>query len=360
MTYIIGAVPTFDDLPKHLGQVPADVLMLLREVDQAQGREHAFRRQHPERLEALTQVARVQSTEASNAIEGITAPAARIKALVEDKTTPRNRPEEEIAGYRTVLDLIHSARPEAIPFTADVVKQLHSQLYSFAPDRGYGRFKATDNLVEEELLDGGKRVRFTPVPAWRTDEVMRRLHEDYAAVADSRRYHPLLLTGTYVLDFLVIHPFSDGNGRMSRLLTLLLLYKNGYEVGRFVSLEKLVATTRETYYDALEASTTGWHEDEHDIFPWLRFYLGILVAAYREFENRVGALGGRGSKQEAVRQFVRSSISEELTFADVQRACPGVSVDHIRRTLKQLRMEGVLGTPTRGRNATYRRLRTNF
>lgn len=360
MTHILGAVPTFDDLQKHLGHVPTDVLMLLREVDQAQGREVAFRRQHPERLEALTQIARVQSTEASNAIEGITAPAARIKALVEEKTTPRNRSEEEIAGYRTVLDLIHSARPDAIPFTTSVVKQLHTQLYSFAPDRGYGRFKTTDNLVEEDLLDGGKRVRFAPVPAWRTEEAMRRLHESHSSATDSHRYHPLLLTGAYVLDFLVIHPFSDGNGRMSRLLTLLLLYKNGYEVGRFVSLEKLVATTKETYYDALEASTIGWHEDDHDVFPWLRFFLGILVAGYREFEGRVGAIGGRGSKQEAVRQFVRASMSEEFTFADVQRACPGVSVDHIRRTLKQLRKDGVLGAPTRGRNATYRRLLTDF
>jgi len=360
MTHIVLVVPTFDDLQKHLGRVPADVLMLLREVDQAQGREEAFRRQHPAQLDALTQIARVQSTEASNAIEGITAPSARIKALVEERTTPRNRSEEEIAGYRTVLDLIHSTRPDAIPFTPNVVKQLHSQLYSFAPDRGYGQFKTTDNLVEEELPDGSKRVRFTPVPAWRTEEAMRQLHENYTAATNSSSYHPLLLTGAYVLDFLVIHPFSDGNGRMSRLLTLLLLYRNNYEVGRFVSLEKFIATTKETYYDALAASTTAWDEGDQDVFPWLRFFLGILVGAYREFEDRVGALGGRGSKQESVRQFVRSSISDEFTFAEVQRACPAVSVDHIRRTLKQLRKNGVLGPPTRGRNATYRRLRTDF
>jgi Fic family protein len=352
---------TFDAAHEHLGQIPSEITMLLRDIDQAQGRQEAFRRQHPQQLDALTQLARIQSTEASNEIEGITAPPARIKALVEERTTPRNRPEEEIAGYRKVLDLIHSTTPDAIAFTPNVLKQLHGYLYEFTASSGsHGRFKPTDNTVEEELPDGTTRVRFTPVPAWATEDTMRSLHEGYAAALGSGRYHPLILTAAYILDFTVVHPFSEGNGRMSRLLTLLLLYKNGYEVGRFVSLEKLVSETKETYYDSLAASTTGWHEDKHDVVPWIRYFLGVVLAADREFERRVGALGGRGSKRESVRQFVRSSLSDEITFGDVQRACPAVSADHVRKVLKELRAEGVLSGATRGRNASYRRLRNDF
>ena len=301
-------MPTFHDIDQHLGSIPSELATMLRTIDQAQGREEAFRLQHPQQLEALTQLARIQSTEASNAIEGITAPHARIQALVEEKTTPRNRSEEEIAGYRKVLDLIHSTAPEAIPMTPNVVKQFHRDLYEFSATTG-GNFKTSDNTVVETLPDGTERVRFTPVAAWATEDAMRQLHEGYAAALESGRYPPLLLVGSYILDFTIIHPFSDGNGRMSRLLTLLLLYKSGYEVGRFISIEKLIADTRETYYEALQASTTGWHDDAHTVEPWLRYFLGVLIAAYDAFEARVGTLGGRGSKTEAVKNFV-SLISQ--------------------------------------------------
>jgi Fic family protein len=332
---------------------------MLREIDQAQGRQVAFRLQHPQQLDVLTRVARIESTEASNEIEGITAPHARIEALVAETTTPQNRSEEEIAGYRKVLDLIHSTAPDSIPFTVNVVKQFHGMLYEFAAGQG-GEFKQSDNEVTEELPDGTRVLRFTPVPAWRTPDEMRLLHEGFAAATESRKYHPLLLAGSYVLDFLVIHPFSDGNGRMARLITLLLLYKSGYEVGRYISLEKLVAETKETYYEALGASTVGWHEDEHDPAPWLRYILGVMIAAYRRFEERGAGLAGRGSKGEAVRHFIRSSLSEEFTIADIRRAAPGVSDDHIRKVLAALRADGIIEAVSKGRSARYRRLRTGF
>lgn len=352
---------TFANVDAHLGRIPADIGMMLREIDQAQGRQEAFRLQHPQSLEALTQVARIQSTEASNAIEGITAPRARIKALVAGDATPRNRSEAEIAGYRKVLDLIHSTSPDAIDFTANIVRQLHRMLFELTPRPGaHGRFKPVDNTVEEVLPDGTRRIRFQPVPAWATEDAMRTLHNGYTSCAESGRYHPLLLTASYVLDFTVIHPFSDGNGRMSRLLTSQLLYRHGYEVGRFVSLERVIAETKETYYESVAAATMGWHTAEHDVYPWIRYFLGVLIAAYAEFEARVGTLGGRGSKREAVRQFVRSSLADTFRLDDVRHACPGVSDDHIRNVLAELRGEGVLSAATRGRGATYRRLTTDF
>jgi len=352
-------MPTFTDIDRHLGAIPAELATMLQQVDQAQGRQAAFRLQHPQRLDALTQVARIQSTEASNEIEGVTAPRARIVALVEDTTTPQNRSEEEIAGYRAVLDRIHSTSPDAIPFTVSVVKQFHRGLYAFSAVPG-GEFKIADNTVTETGPDGSERVRFVPAPSWRTSEAMRELHDGLAVAFESHRYPPLLLAGSYVLDFTVIHPFSDGNGRMSRLLTLLLLYRTGYEVGRFISLEKLIADTKDTYYEALHASTVGWHEGDHSVEPWLRYFLGVLIAAYRAFEARVGAVGGRGSKTEAVRNFVRSSPSDEFTLDDIRIACPGVSDDLIRKVLRDLRDEGAVEAPTRGRSARYRRVRTDL
>src|SRR5712691_1892260 len=244
---------TFRTLERQIGSVPSPLVTALGQVNERKGREEAFRRQYPKQLKTLVEIARIQSTEASNEIEGITAPHARVAALVRERTAPANRPEEEIAGYRAVLDLIH-ASARAMPITNNVVLQLHRDLYQFAPVEG-GRFKMTDNTVEEELPDGTRRVRFIPVAAFVTPTAMQELNERYGAELDRGVYHPLLLIGSYIFDLLVIHPFSDGNGRMSRLLTLLLLYRRGYEVGRYISLEKLIADTKETYYEALAACT---------------------------------------------------------------------------------------------------------
>src|SRR5580692_8072215 len=277
--------------------IPAPTARALGGIDRAQGAESAFRREHPEALRTLTEIARIQSVESSNAIENITAPAERVQKLLAHRTAPANRSEEEIAGYRAVLDTIN-ADATHIPFTPSVVEQLHRDLYQFT-NTPAGRWKRVENSIQEVLPDGVRVVRFQTVSAIATPAAMQELHERFAAARDSGEHHPLLLVGCYVFDFLAIHPFRDGNGRISRLLTLLLLYQAGYEVGRFISLERLIDNTRETYYDALQAAGHGWHEDEHDIKPWLNYFLGIVTAAYKEFEGRVGTVSGRGSKREA-------------------------------------------------------------
>jgi Fic family protein len=341
--------------------VPAPMTVALRAIDQSQGSERAFRLQLPETLKTLKtliQIARIQSVESSNAIENVTAPHARVVELVEDKTTPENRSEAEIAGYRAVLDTIH-ASAQQIPFKPSVVEQLHRDLYQFTSVPA-GHWKTVENSIEEVRADGTQFVRFRTVSAAETPAAMEELHERFARATRSADYHPLLLAGCYVFDFLAIHPFRDGNGRLGRLLTLLLLYQASYEVGRFVSLERLVQESSETYYDARREAGIGWHTDEHDITPWLEYLLGIIAAAYKEFESRVGVIAGRGSKREAIRQFVRQSIADEFTVADVRRAAPAASQSYISKTLAKMRDEGLIEPNGTGTSARWRRLRKYF
>lgn len=344
---------TFRTLNRQIGMIPAPMAVALGDIDRAQGAESALHGQHRQALSTLIEIARIQSVESSNAIEGITAPAERIQKLVAEKTIPANRGEQEIAGYRAVLDTIH-ADAAHIPFTPTVVEQLHRDLYQFTNTPG-GRWKTVENAIQEFLPDGRRKVRFQTVSAIATPAAMVELHERFAAAWNSGEHHPLLLTGCYVFDFLAIHPFRDGNGRISRLLTLLLLYQAGYEVGRFISLERLVDDSRETYYEALLAAGHGWHEGEHDIGPWLRYLLGILTAAYRELEGQVATVTGRGSKREAIRQFIRLSISDEFTVADVRRAVPAASQSYINKTLTRMRGEGAIEPLGAGRGARWRR-----
>jgi Fic family protein len=347
-------VQTFRTLERQIGMVPASMARALGDIDRARGAESAFRGEHPEALRTLTEIARIQSVESSNAIEHITAPAERIQKLVAQRTTPANRGEAEIAGYRAVLDTIN-ADAAHIPFTPRVVEQLHRDLYQFT-NTPAGPWKTVENSIQEVRPDGVRVVRFQTVPAIATPAAMEELHERFAAARDSGGHHPLLLVGCYVFDFLSIHPFRDGNGRISRLLTLLALYQAGYEVGRFISLERLVDDSRETYYDALRAAGHGWHEGEHDVGPWLRYFLGILTAAYRELEGQVGTVAGRGSKREAIRQFIARSLAEEFTVADVRRAVPTASHSYINKTLTRLRGEGAIEPIGSGRGARWRRL----
>jgi Fic family protein len=347
-------VHTFRTLDRQIGMVPASMAVALGGIDRAQGGERALRTQHPEALKTLREIARVQSVESSNAIEQITAPSQRIRALVSEQADPANRSEEEISGYRAALDTIHSSA-EHIPFKPSVVEQFHRDLYQFT-NTPAGRWKSVENSIEEVTPAGVKVLRFQTVTAIETPAAMGELHDRFALALDSGAHHPLLLVGCYVFDFLAIHPFRDGNGRISRLLTLLLLYQAGYEVGRFISLERLIDNTRETYYDALQAAGHGWHEDEHDIKPWLNYFLGIVTAAYNEFEGRVGTVSGRGSKREAIVQFVRLSTVADFTVADVRRAVPTASQSYINKTLTKLRNERVIEPIGSGRNARWRKL----
>jgi len=333
--------------------LPGSMAVALGRIDNMQGTRAASRQSRPEALKTLIEIARIQSVESSNAIENITAPAARIQELVAHHAKPANRDEQEIAGYRAVLDTI-DANAVHIPFTPPVVEQLHRDLYQFT-NLPAGHWKTVENSIQQVAPDGARTVRFRTLPALATPAAMRELHERFAAATESGEHHPLLLIGCYVFDFLAIHPFTDGNGRISRLLTLLLLYQADYDVGRFVSLERLVNDTRETYYDALQAAGHGWHEDGHDITPWLRYFLGILTAAYRELTDSVEAISGRGSKREAIRRFIELSIAREFTVADVRGAVPTASQSYISKTLARLRDEGLIEPVAKGRNARWRR-----
>jgi Fic family protein len=278
---------------------------------------------------------------------------------VHDEAAPKNRSEEEIAGYRRVLDVIH-ASAENIPLTTSVVLQFHRDIYSFSPRPG-GHFKNTQNEVARFDRNGKKiAVIFKGVEPFETPRAMDELHERFGEATRGETHAPLLLAGAYVFDFLMIHPFNDGNGRMSRLLTLLLLYHCGHEVGRFISLEKLVEDSKETYYESLERSTIGWDRGEHDIWPWLNYFLGIVNAAYGEFEARAGGLmSGRGSKAMRIKQYVRSGASDVFTFEEAQQALPDISADHIRSELRKLRDAGIVESPGQGRKQ-WRRLSTSF
>ncbi len=350
---------TFRDLKKHLGMVPARSAAALAEASAGRGREEAFRRQNPQVLRGLMEVALIQSSASSNAIEHITVAPGRVTELVQEKTVPQTRSEEEVAGYRKALDTIHSSAKH-IPLTSSVAQQFHRDIYSFTPTPG-GRFKSSQNEVARFDENGKKlEVIFKGVSPLETPSAMDELHEALTEAIDSEEHSPLLLSGAYVFDFLMIHPFNDGNGRLSRLLTLLLLHQSGHEVGRFISLEKLVEESKETYYESLQKSTLGWDQGKHDIWPWLNYFLGILNAAYKEFEARAGELtSGRGSKAMRIKLFVRSRASDVFTFDEIHQALPDISSDHIRAELRKLRDAGMVESPGRGRKE-WRRLSTDF
>lgn len=347
---------SFRDLASHFGALKPGTVASLVSIAEARGREEVSRRQRPAGLETLRQVALIQSTESSNAIENVRAPRARIEALVAERTTPKNRPEQEIAGYRDVLALIHSNRAD-IPFEPRYVEQLHGTLYKYTGDTTAGHWKGLDNKVEEERSDGSWVERFTPVSAAATPEAMRDLHERFSRAFADGTYDPLLLCAAYVLDFTVIHPFRDGNGRMSRLITLWLLYAVRHDVGRFISIEKLIDDSKESYYETLAQSTKGWHDENHDLGPWTGYFLGILSAAYREFENRANILIGRGSKKALITTFITSLLADEFAVSAVRQAAPGVSDAYISKVLGELKKAGVIEPIGTGRGARWRRLR---
>ncbi len=349
---------TFRDLHKHLGMLPAPLVNSLAGIAVGRGRQEAFRRQSPMVLETLREVAVIQSVEASNAIEHISVPAKRLKELALDKSTPKDRPEAEIAGYRRVLDEIHT-NAENVPFSENVVKQFHGWLYSFTTLRA-GEYKLAENEVTETHPDGTEIIRFRTVRQADTPRAMEELHERFDRAWAAGEYHPLLLLAAYVFDFLMIHPFQDGNGRMSRLITSLLLYHSGFEVGRYVSWEKLVEESRETYYESLQRATTGWHDGEHDLESWLSYFLGVLVAAYAELERRVGVAPVRGSKSAAVRHFVRTHHADLFKIADVRQVVPHAGDQHIGNVLRALKADGVLERVGTGRGARWRILRRDF
>ena len=333
--------------------VPQRIITMVRKLGEHKGRQELYKKQAPEMLENLRQVALIQSTESSNRIEGIVADDKRLRAIVEENAKPANRSEAEIAGYRDVLNTIHQSH-EHIPFAERVVLQLHRDLLKYAGADG-GKWKAVSNEISETLPDGTKRIRFTPVAPHLTSQSMQILHGRFNELERAHELDPLLLIPFYVLDFLCIHPFLDGNGRLARLITLLLLYQHGYEVGRYVSLERIIEQSKQSYYDTLYTSSQGWHESRHDVLPWTEYFLSTILAAYSEFENRVGKVSkGRGSKTDMIRNAVNGFIAD-FTITEVERACPKVSRDMIRHVLGQLREDGAIVPVSKGRGAKWRK-----
>jgi Fic family protein len=322
-------------------------------IGESKGRQDLYR-QFPAMLESLKNMAVIQSTEASNRIEGVVAPPERIRELVEHKTAPLNRSENEIAGYRDVLATIH-ANAADIPLTPNVILQFHRDLYSYLPGAG-GHWKSADNDIVESLPNGTAFVRFKPVPAHLTPEAVRHLTTRYRDELAAAEIHPLVLMAAFTLDFLCIHPFLDGNGRMSRLLTLLLLYQCGYEVGRYVSLEKTIEDSKETYYESLRRSSEGWHEGAHDISPWLSYFMGVLISAYKDLEGRVGSVSkARGAKTQLVVECVQR-LPAEFRISQLINACPGIPRPTVNRVLHDLQDRGEVECSGRGRSAVWRRL----
>lgn len=329
-----------------------EIVGYLTQIHEQKGQQNLFVEAHTDELTELLEIAKIQSTEASNRIEGIVTTDERLKKLVLDKTTPKGRGEREIAGYRDVLNTIHE-NYDYIPIIPGMILQFHRDLYKFSNKTIGGSFKSSDNVIKETFVDGTERVRFEPVPAWETSAAMDSLCNAIQEALTDTDLDPLLLIPMFVLDFLCIHPFDDGNGRMSRLLTLLLLYRAGYVVGKYISIEKLIADSKETYYETLQDSSIGWHEGENDYLPFVRYILGIIVAAYREFTSRVDILITRGlSKPERVREIIRSTPGR-ITKAEIMKQCPDISQKTVERALKDLMDNGEIIKIGGGRYTSY-------
>jgi len=329
----------------------ASALKSLQALGEYRGKQELFARQSPQVLESLRQVAMIESDESSNRLEGITAPRERILALVQEDTSPRNRSEQEIAGYRDALNLIHGNHAD-LPVSLDTVQRFHELMMQYTAEPG-GRWKTRDNVIIERHEDGSRRVRFRPTPAAETAEAMRLLVERYNDAIHRDGREPLVLIPLAILDFLCIHPFDDGNGRASRLLTLLLLYHHGYDVGRYISLERIFEQTKQSYYDTLGRCSRGWHEGTHDAFPWTTYFWGVMLAAYKEYAERVGTLRtGRGAKADQVRQAIKRKLGP-FRAADIEMECPGVSHEWVRRVLREMRDEGLIEFQGHGPGARW-------
>ena len=331
-----------------------EIVSYIAKIHECKGRQELFVRQKPVELERLVEIARVQSTEASNKIEGIVTTSTRIKQLVNEKTTPRNRDESEIMGYRDVLNTIHESH-DYIPVRSSYILQLHRDLLKHAGMSYGGHFKNVQNYINETKPDGTQMTRFTPVAPYETEEAVAAICSSYERTLSMETVDPLILIPVFICDFLCIHPFNDGNGRMSRLLTLLLLYQNGYEVGKYISIEKQIEKTKDVYYDVLQRADYGWHEEKNDPTPFIRYMLKIILACYTEFEERVGLMKDRGVKSSAydmVKSYVMNKLGK-FTSADIIAACPGAGRSAILAALKKLTEEGMVVKCGGGRSTYY-------
>lgn len=333
----------------------SEILGLIAAIYKEAGKQEMYLKQRPEELEKLVEIAKVQSTEASNAIEGIVTTSTRIRQLVEEKTAPRNRDEQEIAGYRDALNIIHE-NFDAIPITRNYILQLHKVLYSHMNNPMAGQTKSMQNYISATDPDGHTETLFTPLAPFETPEALDRICDEYNRVVGNMEAEPLIVIPIFIHDFLCIHPFNDGNGRMSRLLTTLLLYRNGFYVGKYISLEAKIAKNKDLYYAALCQAQEGWHEGTEDAVPFIKYLLGIILSAYRDFEERFSLVEQKKPALETVRQATLNKIGR-FSKQDIRELCPALSVSSIEGALRKLVASGELKREGNGKNTCYYRLK---
>ena len=333
----------------------SDILGLIAAIYKEAGKQEMYLKQRPQELEKLVEIAKIQSTESSNAIEGIVTTNTRIRQLVEEKTTPKNRDEQEIAGYRDVLNIIHESF-DAIPISKNYILQLHKILYSHMNNPMAGRTKNVQNYISATYPDGHAEILFTPLAPYETPEALDRICEEYNRVIGNMEVEPLIAIPIFIHDFLCIHPFNDGNGRMSRLLTTLLLYRNGFYVGKYISLEAKIAKNKDLYYNALSQAQIGWHEGKEDAVPFIKYLLGTVLAAYKDFEDRFALVENKLPALETVRRATMNKIGR-FTKQDIRELCPYLSISSVEGALRKLVASGELKREGSGKNICYYRLK---
>ena len=333
----------------------SEILGLIAAIYKEAGKQEMYLKQRPEELEKLVEIAKVQSTEASNAIEGIVTTSTRIRQLVEEKTAPRNRDEQEIAGYRDALNIIHE-NFDAIPITRNYILQLHKVLYSHMSNPMAGQTKSVQNYISATYPNGHTETLFTPLAPFETPEALDRICDEYNRVIGNMEAEPLIVIPIFIHDFLCIYPFNDGNGRMSRLLTTLLLYRNGFYVGKYISLEAKIAKNKDLYYAALRQAQEGWHEGTEDAVPFIKYLLGIILSAYRDFEDRFSLVEPKKPALETVRQATLNKIGR-FSKQDIRELCPALSVSSIEGALRKLVASGELKREGNGKSTCYYRLK---
>ena len=332
----------------------SEVLGFIAAIYKEAGKQELYVRQRPDELERLVEIAKIQSTEASNAIEGIVTTSIRIRELVKEKTTPRNRNEQEIAGYRDVLNIIHESF-DVIPVTRNYILQLHRIMYSHMNNPLAGRTKNVQNYISASYPDGHTQTLFTPLAPYETPDALDRICDEYNKVTGSCEVEPLIMISVFIHDFLCIHPFNDGNGRMSRLLTALLLYRSGFYVGKYISLEAKIAKNKDLYYDALRQSQIGWHEGREDILPFVKYMLGIILSAYKDFEDRFSIVERKLSAVDMVQIAIGQKVGK-FTKQDIMELCPSLSISSVEGALRKLVASGEIHRVGAGRSTFYYRL----
>lgn len=333
----------------------SDILGYIAAIYKEAGKQELYLKQKPEELEKLVEIAKIQSTEASNAIEGIVTTNTRIKQLVEEKTAPRNRDEQEIAGYRDVLNIIHE-NFDAIPLSQNYILQLHKIMYSHMNNPMAGRTKNTQNYITAKYPDGHVETIFTPLAPYETPEALDQICKEYNRVIGNMEVEPLIAIPIFIHDFLCIHPFNDGNGRMSRLLTTLLLYRSGFYVGKYISLEAKIAKNKDLYYNALNRSQDRWHEGCEDALPFIKYFLGIVLAAYKDFEDRFSIIEEKLPAIDIVRKATLNKIGK-FTKQDIRELCPSLSISSIEGALRKMVASGELKRDGSGKSTYYVRLK---